>query len=329
MDYSFRSVTSVVPRGRPEEVASQNPAAVMAFNILSATGFILLLLTFVTAALSRTVRRVSTWYTYIAAWAIYCLIPFPILGHQTRFTSPPGLLPCAVDAAMMYASRPYAGFATLALLLHLYITISTRLKRTHVPRWFVVFLMTFPVLVYLSLFLGTLIVGLRNASLVELEPGGYYCHLTTPIPTIICAALVGFVTIAVLVIEVLTFILLCRHWRAFRALQRRNEPGVELGSIIRVSAFAILPFVGLVLSFLTYVPRLVGRIFPVYNLLLAFLPVAAALIFGSQTDILDAMAFWRRVPRPQGKNGPELDSSTQFSTIGTFSSTVTVSAPCV
>ncbi|KAJ7060387.1 hypothetical protein C8F01DRAFT_1142482 [Mycena amicta] len=319
---SSSSSWSLSPRARADEVAGQNPAAVMAFNILSATGFFLLLAVFLTAILSRTVRRVSTWYTYIAAWAIFCIIPFPVLGHQTRFSAAPEFTACVVDAALMYASRPYAGFATLALLLHLYITVSTRLKQTTVPRWLVLFLMIFPIVVYFILFLGTLILGLRNPSLVELEARGYYCHLATPVPTIICAALVCFIGIAIIVIEVLTFILLCSHWRAFRALQRRNEPGVELSIMIRMSAFAVLPFIGLVLSFLAYIPQLVGKMFHAYNLLLAFLPVAAALIFGSQTDIIDVWMFWK--PSDTGKNWTSAAKTipvSEISTVGTFSTT--------
>jgi hypothetical protein len=40
-------------------------------------------------------------------------------------------------------------------------------------------------------------------------------------------------------------ILLSQHWRAFRALQRRDEHTVSLSIIIRVSVFAILPVIGL------------------------------------------------------------------------------------
>ncbi|KAJ7209246.1 hypothetical protein GGX14DRAFT_109669 [Mycena pura] len=261
-----------LPRDQPSEFeeTADGPlqAAIMAFNILSATGFILLLVIFFTAWLSSNVKRVSTWYMYILAWTVFCITPFPVIGHQTH-SNPPSFATCVVDSALMYASRPLVAFGTLSLILHLYFNVSTRLRRDQVRPHIVLCLLVLPPILYLVIFLWTLILGFRNPSEVEVEPGGFYCHIANPLPATIDAVLVGSAACAVLLTQALTVILLCRNWRAFRALQRREEYSISLSIIIRVSVFAILPTVGLAMSFTTYVPKLVGKYFTAYNIILA------------------------------------------------------------
>ncbi|KAJ7467730.1 hypothetical protein FB451DRAFT_1259250 [Mycena latifolia] len=260
-------------------------AAVSAFNTLAVLGFVLLVGILLTACLSPCVRRrrVSTWYTYIIAWAIFCITPFPVLGHQTHADPAPSFAACVADTAIVYASTPLAAFATFALILHLYINVSAGLKRSQVHPTVRFFLMATPLAVYCIVFLLVLALGLRNPEIVELKDGGFYCHLKISWPAMLCASLDVFGTVAAVVAEAMTVILLRRNWRAFRELQRKNENGVCLSLIIRISIFAVLPVIGLGFSFFTYVPDLVEEIFAAYNIFLAMLPVFAALIFGSQT----------------------------------------------
>jgi hypothetical protein len=79
---------------------------VLTFNILSAIGFVLLAAVFFTALLSPGVKRVSTWYSYMLAWMVFCITPFLVIGHQTHLDPPPSFATCVLDSALMYASRP-------------------------------------------------------------------------------------------------------------------------------------------------------------------------------------------------------------------------------
>ncbi|KAJ7216817.1 hypothetical protein C8J57DRAFT_277946 [Mycena rebaudengoi] len=285
-------------QARRDQAVSDSPslrAWVMTFNILSGLGFILLAVVFFTALLSSRVKRVSTWYCYMVAWMAFCITPFLVIGHQTHADPPPSFAPCVVDSALMYASRPFAAFATLSLILQLYLNISTRLKHRKVRPRSVFVLLVIPPTLYFITFFTTLILGIVKPTQVKLEPGGFYCHIQVAhsLPAGIIACFVLFATVACVVIEAMIIFLLSRNWRAFRALQIHDEHTVSLSIIIRVSAFAFLPMIGLGLSFTTYVPHLVEKIFPPYNLLLASLPTAAALIFGSQTDLMHVWMFWR------------------------------------
>ncbi|KAJ6552273.1 hypothetical protein DFH09DRAFT_1319318 [Mycena vulgaris] len=174
---------------------------VMAFNVLSSIGLGLLVVIFLTAVLSPCVKRVSTWYTYILAWMAFCVTPLLVVGHQTHVDPPPSFASCVVDSALMYASRPFAGFATLSLILHLYLNVSSRLKHGDVQPCYIFCLIIVPPTLYLVMFLWILILGILNPDQVELEPGGFYCHLANPIPAIVGAGFVVFATSVALLIE--------------------------------------------------------------------------------------------------------------------------------
>ncbi|KAJ7460252.1 hypothetical protein FB451DRAFT_1371724 [Mycena latifolia] len=299
---------------RRDQAVSDSPslhAWVMAFDILSGLGFILLAVVFFTALLSSRVKRVSTWYCYMVAWMAFCITPFLVIGHQTHADPPPSFAPCVVNSALMYASRPFAAFGTLSLILQLYLNVSTRLKHREVRPGSVFVLLVMPPTLHFITFLTALILGIVKPTQVKLEPGGFYCHIQVAhsLPAGIIACFVLFATVACVVIEAMIMFLLFRNWRAFRALQIHDEHTVSLSIIIRVSAFAFLPMIGLGLSFTTYVPHLVEKIFPPYNLLLASLPTAAALIFGSQTDIAHVWMFWR----VEGKTMTQLTLTTMNS----------------
>ncbi|KAJ6564728.1 hypothetical protein B0H19DRAFT_1259143 [Mycena capillaripes] len=225
--------------------SSSLQAWVMAFNILSSLGFIFLAVVFFTALLSSNVKRVSTWYCYIVAWMLFCIMPFLVIGHQTHPDPPPSFAPCVVNSALMYASRPFAAFGTLSLILQLYLNVSTRLKHREVHQGSLFVLLVIPPILYLITFHSTLILGIVKPNQVKLEPGRFYCHIDQSLPAIVVACFVLLAASACLVIEAMIVILLSQNWRAFRALQIHNEHTISLSIIIRILVFATLPMVGL------------------------------------------------------------------------------------
>ncbi|KAJ7250758.1 hypothetical protein C8J57DRAFT_1354770 [Mycena rebaudengoi] len=297
-----------------DEAADALRLWVCAFNVVTTFGFCLLAVIFLTAVLASSVKRISTWYGYILAWMAFCITPFLVFGHQTYLDTPPSFHVCLVDSAIMYASRPLAAFSTLALVVHLYLNISAQLKHKARPNS-VSCLLIIPPITHLGMFLWTLILGLRNPDLVELEPGGFYCHLTNSLPGIVGAALVGFATFLVLLFQAVMAMMLYRNWRAFRELPTSENHEISLSILIRVSAFGTLPIIALVLICVSYVPDPPEIIYPIYNLLLAFMPTSAALIFGSQMDLINIWMFWRQSSKLGHSLKPiaSLDSDTSFS----------------
>ncbi|KAJ7291558.1 hypothetical protein C8J57DRAFT_1273423 [Mycena rebaudengoi] len=293
-----QSLMNAAPSSRDTPEDPTGPAHslrlwVLAFNILAIVGFTLLAVVFLTALLSPRVNRIATWYGYMLAWMAFCIVPFLVFGHQTDLDPPPSFSACVVDSALMYASRPFAAFSTLALVVQLYLNMSARLKQGQSGPRHEFWLLVVPPIIYVIMFIWILILGLRTPDQVELDPGGFYCHLVSGIPAVVGASLVGLAILLVFLFQALIVIMLYRNWRIFRRDDMRNDHTVSLSILIRVSVFGSLPIIALALSCATYVPNLVDKIFPIYNLLLALLPVSAALIFGSQMDIVHVWMFWR------------------------------------
>ncbi|KAJ6540564.1 hypothetical protein B0H19DRAFT_1269132 [Mycena capillaripes] len=191
-------------QGRRDQGVSDSPSLpiwIMAFDILSALGFISVALVFLTALLSPNVKRVSMWYLYMLAWWTFTLSPFLVIGHQTQFDSPPSFALCLVDSALIYASCPFAAFATLSLILQLYLSITTRMKGENIKPVSGFVLLAIPPIMYLFMFVWTLILGIINPDRVELEPGGLYCHLDHSPQSIVAACLVLLATSIAFVIE--------------------------------------------------------------------------------------------------------------------------------
>ncbi|KAJ3886898.1 hypothetical protein GG344DRAFT_69275 [Lentinula edodes] len=113
--------------------------------------------------------------------------------------------------------------------------------------------------------------------------------------TRISAVLVAIFCVTMLIYEVRTFNILYKNWFALRQLQTNMQNNVPVTMIVRISIFSFMPILALGLSVLAVLPTkgsLKENVLA--NLITASLSGAAALIFGTQRDLLRAMIFCRR-----------------------------------
>ncbi|KAF4563907.1 hypothetical protein EYR36_003151 [Pleurotus pulmonarius] len=74
--------------------------------------------------------------------------------------------------------------------------------------------------------------------------------------------------------------------------------------VLRFGIFTILPMFGLALSITQVSSRRTGLADGILTIIIGTLPAGAALIFGTQSDIMRAWKFWRKYSTPK----PLLDS---------------------
>ncbi|KAL0060557.1 hypothetical protein AAF712_012677 [Marasmius tenuissimus] len=88
---------------------------------------------------------------------------------------------------------------------------------------------------------------------------------------------------------------LFNYWSTFTRI--RAVPGNVLSGTMafRVTIFSFMPMVALLLSAVAIFNK--GSQGP-SNVAIAFLPTVAALIFGTQKDVLSSLAFWKPSPTP-------------------------------
>ncbi|KAJ6531858.1 hypothetical protein B0H19DRAFT_459361 [Mycena capillaripes] len=279
-----------------EDIQAENDsfALLAVFNFLQIFGFLSIAIIVLTAWLSPRVRRTPAWYFFMSSWMFFCLSYFFIAGQQVGAEPPPFGI-CVTQAALIYAAPPLTSCVSLSFLLQLYTTVSSVLRHGQASRTRTILLQIFPFAVHFIFFIETLIIGLSNRHEVARNLSGMFCHLTNSFQAKVTATVVILAMISMLVYEVLTVMLLYRNWTAFQRLRVRSNDAVSLPLLIRVTVFSFLPMVAMAISSMSFLPSS-----PIVeaqtNLIVAFLPAAAAVIFGTQRDLLNAWMFWKKTP---------------------------------
>ncbi|KAJ3912453.1 hypothetical protein F5877DRAFT_72388 [Lentinula edodes] len=240
---------------------SLNLSFIWIFNGLQIFGFFAVAGLTLTAFFSSRIKRGATWYNFMIGWILWCISYFALIGQQTG--SCPAFGFCLFQAALVYAGPPafgnlilYCSWIQLSSFLKLHLSLNSTLGRT----------------------------------LVAAPPVTYVTRIS--------AALVAIFCVTMLIYEVRTFNILYKNWFALRQLQTNMQNNVPVTMIVRISIFSFMPILALgslrlsVLAVLPTKGNLKENVLA--NLITASLSGAAALIFGTQRDLLRAMIFCRR-----------------------------------
>ncbi|KAE9407161.1 hypothetical protein BT96DRAFT_914772 [Gymnopus androsaceus JB14] len=285
---SNSTMCSAIPSGS-EETESLRISLIWLFNALQIFGLISIGVVTLTALISSRIKRATTWYIFMGGWILWCISFFLLIGNQTDGCPAFGF--CLFQAALIYAGPPANACATLAILLELYFSMKSTLNKMENPRWRTIMLLVAPPAVYVMVFLEALVYGLLNPGSVQRDATGMYCGINSGLPAKVSAALVAIFSITMLVYQVLTFTALYKNWIAFRQLQASPQNNnLSLSMIIRVSVYSFLPIMALGLSL---VAAILTTSSSLAHIVTATLPGTAALIFGTQRDILRAIICWR------------------------------------
>ncbi|PBK72476.1 hypothetical protein ARMSODRAFT_954181 [Armillaria solidipes] len=145
-----------------------------------------------------------------------------------------------------------------------------------------------PYLIGLGFFLGVLVSGIRQPSLVHKARD--YCDSASHFPSKASALVVALATTAVIIISVFVSVQLYRNRR------RLGYDALHVTAAIRVILFGIVGFLGFVISAVYIINWDVGLEF---DIILALVPNFGVVIFGSQADIMRAwIALLKRTVTP-------------------------------
>ncbi|KAK7035386.1 hypothetical protein VNI00_011917 [Paramarasmius palmivorus] len=169
------------------------------YDALQLIGFALNAVIVITAFISTKVRRTTVWYSFMSAWVLWCISYSLLLGYQLE-GSPPFSL-CLFQAGTIYAAPPCNALLTLGILAQLYISLSATIKQRRPPSWINATILAVPIVVYLSVFVGVMALGLSDRDRVVRDTSRMYCNLSGGIASSISAALVGLASLAMLILE--------------------------------------------------------------------------------------------------------------------------------
>jgi len=180
-------------------------------------------------------------------------------------------------------------YSTFALVVQLWLDVrSSAKKNTGDYSWTTIWLLLFPYLMCVCVLAEATYFGLANPEDVEKNRTCVYCVIKTGVPGTISSILVAIAILVTLAIEIITARTLWLHWRVLRLVDSNAEMSWSL--LVRVAIFTGFQIVALG-SCIAFVLKSTDSI---PNGILATLPVVAFVVFGTQKDILDTAAFWRR-----------------------------------
>ncbi|KAH8833284.1 hypothetical protein DL96DRAFT_1705287 [Flagelloscypha sp. PMI_526] len=260
--------------------ATPNPTHIAGYNILQISGFLATSCVALTAYFSRRIHR------------------SPNCGHQLdvkKVPVPPRAL-CTIQAAFIYASPSSASMANLGILAQISSLLFEALyEKPGLSKKISHLLLYAPLTCYIIIFFISLSVGIDNLSNVNRSSTGAYCNIDHPIPSGISSVASLVAAVLILLLELFAFALLWKHRAWVKRMKTSSNP-MPISLFIRVVCFSVGPIIGSILSSYSINSNEVYQN-PAIVLVTAAPPLLAALIFGTQRDILSVWMFWKR-PSP-------------------------------
>ncbi|KAL4267602.1 G-protein coupled receptors family 3 profile domain-containing protein [Pleurotus pulmonarius] len=266
-----------------------------AFVGLQATGAIGLCIILLTALSSKRIQRDLTWYNFCIAWIISC-ISYLLLSFAGQQTGPaPNHVLCLTQASLIYAAPNLTAFATLALVIQLWLNVHSAPIGSTSPRHRVsglvtLILLSVPYAVAIVTLVASLMVASHWPGCVSRAKSSMYCGMNIRLPGQVSAILVAVSMGVAVFLEVFIAVTLYRNWRLLKSLDghimhsMRTSVRVGIFSLFSILSIAVAP---------VYLSAVMA---PIPNIIIALTPVAAFFVFGSQKDLLSVWIFWRRVP---------------------------------
>ncbi|KAJ7794540.1 hypothetical protein B0H14DRAFT_2621815 [Mycena olivaceomarginata] len=268
-------------------------AKIAAFDMFAFLGLFWLAAVLLTAAVSPAIHRSKAWFAHLGAWAAFSLSYVLIIGRQTESASR------ACVSWLMYGLRHSRFSAPLTeVYLKIYLGISAMLfeKQIH-PGWSI-FLAAFPYMFATCVFIRVLLVfsqfSTQNStdqqhSLLKIQP------LFNAIPATFTVTLRTqstheYVRSSSSFPEDVYYV--SKSVRNLSKSQTDSRYGLPI--FVRFGAFTILYCFGAGIGGFTVA---VGKAtFNSWSVMLPTGSILAALVFGTQMDILKLWMFWRKNP---------------------------------
>ncbi|TFK68543.1 hypothetical protein BDN72DRAFT_675146 [Pluteus cervinus] len=258
--------------------------AFLAMQMIGLFGNAIVLLTVI---ISKNLTRQPTWINFSVGWIIstlsYCLLLFAGMVHDY---SPPHNL-CVVQAALIYAVPPFTAAMTLGLAIEVWLNVRKVLKLSTPQNTWTRVLLIFPYILLIAFFIAWLVTGLKNSTMARRKHYKPYCDFASHDPSTVSAGAVLVIMLPTVAFEFSAVFSLFCDWNRFRDRQG------SLSAVIRIISFTICGVIGMVVGWVFMIMKNHG---PGLNIAISILPVVAALIFGSQSDILRVWMFWSKPP---------------------------------
>ncbi|KAJ8074955.1 hypothetical protein PM082_019282 [Marasmius tenuissimus] len=267
------------------------------FNTLQILGFALNTIVVLTVAINnKQIRRTAVWYMFMVGWVLWCTAHALLMLAGYQGSEEPPTAFCLFQAALVYAFPPGMALLTLAILAQLYAVMHATIRQRCPPENINILFVSVPLVAFSGIFVQVLVVGIRDPAMVTRDATLMYCNTKSTTPPKTSALIVGLASVMMLILESFVIVALVNHWGTIARF--RQVPGNVLSGTMafRVTIFSFMPMIALILSVVAVLSEHASAI---SHVAIAFLPTIAALIFGTQKDVLKPWKFGK-------KDGPSL-----------------------
>ncbi|KAH6881255.1 hypothetical protein BKA70DRAFT_1167480 [Coprinopsis sp. MPI-PUGE-AT-0042] len=246
---------------------------------------------------SRRITRHGTLINLCAAFiltgTVSCLLVFAGKAAPSGPEPPPNL--CLLQAAMIYGMPPLTTTAAFMLVLQMWFKIRAAHlgqvyeDKDHPARLWI--MIVTPYVAYLVTVMATAVIGANDSSRVS-RKRVFYCSVDCKPLTNATAIFSTIVLFATMVFEVWTIVFLVKHHSFMKAQGSNIRKTVDLSFSLRTIVFGIYILACMILGLMS----LTSPASPGPDLVVSTAGTVFILVFGTQTDILRVLSFWRAIP---------------------------------
>jgi len=260
-----------------------------AFNVLQLLGLIGSVLCLISARFSS-VPRQAPWWNFMFSWVVFCTSYLLLFFAGQAYDSEPDLPLCVLQSSLTYAVSPLACATALGLVIQLWFNVKKTLSGQTIrgERYWRIVLLVMPYVIFIALILESTVISLTipDAKFSSVS----YCSLETHThaPGQVTSALDVILAIPIVVLNFIIYLHFRKHWSMLRS-------GKFASMFARVSAFTLFGLVAVIIGVLFFtISGSSNTALLELDIILAIIPVAAVLIFGSHKDLLEVWMFWRK-----------------------------------
>ncbi|TFK73031.1 hypothetical protein BDN72DRAFT_257280 [Pluteus cervinus] len=244
----------------------------------------------------RKIQRHGTFVNIIVAFMVMGFAS-SLLLYAGNITGPePPKLLCLFQASLLYGYPALTSMSAFMLVLQMFFVIRASyqgqemLDRDHTLRLWTMLML--PWFTFFISVLATAVIGSQNTDKISRNRRFFYCSVEALPLTNLIMTFAAFILICTFIIEVWTMYILYKRWSALRRQGSKLRWSMELNLPVRVLAFGLMIIFALSLSLLSIkTPET-----PVPDLAITCTALFIVIVFGTQTDVLRALCFWRKLP---------------------------------
>ncbi|KAH7868447.1 uncharacterized protein C8R40DRAFT_837753 [Lentinula edodes] len=269
-------------------------AKIIAFNTIEAIGFAGAFAITITALLSPSIPRLSTWYLVLCSSGVYSLSMLLLAIAHAQSGAEPNSTLCLIQGALIYSAAIWLMGSVCMFSVQFYLTVLFYTKQySGLIHRESKLLSVGMVSIFMCVTVSLLIYGTLLPHIVVRSPQQFYCHFSSEIGVSIVAVFGVLFAIVAVFCEYHTGVLLYRHWNTVDIYQQSNGT-LSIGVLARLAGFSLVSILSVSSCALFTFQSASNQSFEYIILYTVVVANADVPLLGLNKSIIRAWMFWKK-----------------------------------